>query len=65
MVTTERLHPIGASAEVELCEGMAKVNRDTNQEASGERSVHIIIKPQLDVGTDGDQELSQCLPPIM
>ncbi|XP_035646181.1 dual specificity tyrosine-phosphorylation-regulated kinase 4-like [Oncorhynchus keta] len=54
MVTTERLHPIGASAEVELCEGVAKVNRDTNQEASGERSVHIIIKPKLDVGTDRD-----------
>ncbi|XP_045061106.1 dual specificity tyrosine-phosphorylation-regulated kinase 4 isoform X3 [Coregonus clupeaformis] len=65
MVTTERLHPIGASAEVELCEGVAKVNRDNNQEASEERPVDIIIKPQLDVGTDGDQELSQCLPPIM
>ena len=54
MVSTERLHPIGASAEVELCEGVAKVNRATNQEASGERSVHIIIKPQLNVGTDRD-----------
>lgn len=66
MVTAERLRPIGASAEEQLCEGVAKVNRDTNHEASEERPVHIIIKPQLDVGTDGEcQESSQCLPPIM
>lgn len=64
MVTVERLRPIGASAEEELCEGVAKVTRDTKQEAGGERSVHIIIKPQLDVGTDGESP-SQCLPPIM
>ncbi|XP_055795690.1 dual specificity tyrosine-phosphorylation-regulated kinase 4 isoform X2 [Salvelinus fontinalis] len=66
MVTAERLRPIGASAEEQLCEGVAKVNRDTNHGASEERPVHIVIKPQLDVGTGGEcQESSQCLPPIM
>ncbi|XP_010881813.3 dual specificity tyrosine-phosphorylation-regulated kinase 4 isoform X1 [Esox lucius] len=64
-VTAERLRPIGASAEGKSCEGVAKVNRDTNQEAVGGRPVHIVIRPPLDVGSDGAQEASQRLPAVM
>uniref|UniRef100_A0A8D0ASU7 dual-specificity kinase n=1 Tax=Sander lucioperca TaxID=283035 RepID=A0A8D0ASU7_SANLU len=63
MAPTERLRPIGASAEEEVCE-----NEDTKQqEGGGERPVHIIIKPQEEVGTErkDSQGPSQCLPPIM
>lgn len=43
MAPAERLRPIGASAEEEVCE-----SHGTQQEAGGERPVHIIIKPQED-----------------
>ncbi|MEQ2167884.1 hypothetical protein GOODEAATRI_008599 [Goodea atripinnis] len=50
MASGERLRPIGASAEEEVCE-----SEDTNtkqQEDSGERPVHIIIKPQEEMSTE-------------
>ncbi|KAK5609527.1 Dual specificity tyrosine-phosphorylation-regulated kinase [Crenichthys baileyi] len=50
MESGERLRPIGASAEEEVCE-----SEDTNtkqQEDSGERPVHIIIKPQEEMSTE-------------
>ncbi|KAJ8381776.1 hypothetical protein SKAU_G00025540 [Synaphobranchus kaupii] len=65
MTTAERLRPIGASAEEETCEGGA---RDVKEklDAGGERPVHIVIKPQLEPGTDmACQEQAQCLPPII
>lgn len=68
MAPAERLRPIGASAEEEMCEGEGKVSVDTKQqEGGGERPVHIIIKPQQEVGTErkDSQEPSQCLPPII
>lgn len=43
MAPAERLRPIGASAEEEVCEGDGK-----RQEGGGERPVHIVIKPQED-----------------
>ncbi|XP_034444293.1 dual specificity tyrosine-phosphorylation-regulated kinase 4 isoform X1 [Hippoglossus hippoglossus] len=63
----ERLRPIGASAEEEVCEGDGKLSTDTKQQGGGERPVHIFIKPQEEVGTErkDSQEPSQCLPPIM
>ncbi|XP_051807855.1 dual specificity tyrosine-phosphorylation-regulated kinase 4 isoform X5 [Acanthochromis polyacanthus] len=62
MAPAERLRPIGASAEEEVCEGEGK-----QQEINGERPVHIIIQPKEDVDTERNdsQEPSQCLPPIM
>ncbi|XP_053742478.1 dual specificity tyrosine-phosphorylation-regulated kinase 4 [Synchiropus splendidus] len=57
MGPAERLRPIGASAEDEVCEGKLSAPQ---QDPSSERSVHIIIKPQEDVGTE-----SSCLPSIM
>lgn len=70
MLPAERLRPIGASAEEEVCEGEGedKTSADAKlQDAGSERPVHIIIKPQDEVGTERNdsQELSQCLPPIM
>nr|XP_046250828.1 dual specificity tyrosine-phosphorylation-regulated kinase 4 isoform X2 [Scatophagus argus] len=68
MASTERLRPIGASAEEELRENEGKFSTDTKQqEGGGERPVHIIIKPQEEVGTErkDSQEPSQCLPPII
>lgn len=64
----ERLRPIGASAEEEVCESDGKISTDTKQqEGGGERPVHIIIKPQEEVGTErkDSQEPSQYLPPII
>uniref|UniRef100_A0A8D3AJL3 dual-specificity kinase n=1 Tax=Scophthalmus maximus TaxID=52904 RepID=A0A8D3AJL3_SCOMX len=63
----ERLRPIGASAEEEVCEGDGKLSTETIQQGGGVRPVHIIIKPQEEVGTErkDSQEPSQCLPPIM
>lgn len=59
----ERLRPIGASAEEEMCEGEGKFSTDTKQhEDGGERAVHIIIKPQEE---ERNQEPSQCFPPII
>lgn len=65
MATGERLRPIGASAEEETHErGAGDVGE--KPDAGGERPVHIIIKPQLEPGTDlPSQEQAQCLPPIM
>lgn len=68
MTPAERLRPIGASAEEEVCENEGKLSTDTKQqEGGGERPVHIIIKPQEEVGTvrKDSQDPSQCLPPIM
>ncbi|XP_064198967.1 dual specificity tyrosine-phosphorylation-regulated kinase 4 isoform X1 [Anguilla rostrata] len=65
ITAAERLRPIGASAEEETREGGA---RDVSEkpDAGGERPVHIIIKPQLETGTDAaGQEQAQCLAPIM
>lgn len=64
----ERLRPIGASADEEVCESEGKISTDTQQqEGGGERPVHIIIKPQEEVDTErkDSQEPSQCLPPII
>lgn len=63
MASAERLRPIGASAEEEVCESEGKLSTDTPQEeGSGERPVHIIIKPQQEVGTEREdsQERAQC-----
>ncbi|KAL0968527.1 hypothetical protein UPYG_G00268040 [Umbra pygmaea] len=65
VAAAERLRPIGASAEESLSEGVANINRDPYREAGGERPVHIVIKPQLDVATDGDPEDPKSLPPII
>lgn len=50
MAPAERLRPIGASAEEEVCENHGKLSSDTKQQegGGGERPVHIIIKPQED-----------------
>ncbi|XP_075998162.1 dual specificity tyrosine-phosphorylation-regulated kinase 4 [Genypterus blacodes] len=55
MSSVERLRPIGASAEEDVCEGDAQLPTDTMGEASGERPVHIIIKPQEEVGTEREE----------
>lgn len=68
MAPAERLRPIGASAEEEVCENGGKRSMDTKQQGeSGERPVHIIIKPQEEECADrkDSQEPTQCLPPIM
>lgn len=69
MAPAERLRPIGASAEEEVCENGGKLSTENKQQegGGGERPVHIIIKPQEEVGTErkDSQEPSQCLPPIM
>ncbi|XP_066580563.1 dual specificity tyrosine-phosphorylation-regulated kinase 4 [Amia ocellicauda] len=65
MSTVERLRPIGASAEEEMHEDTAQ---DTaGRRETGERPVHIIIKPQpADHHTDTDsQDQTQTLPPIV
>lgn len=51
--SAERLRPIGASAEEEVCENDGKLSSDAKQQeggggGGGERPVHIIIKPQED-----------------
>lgn len=49
MAPAERLRPIGASAEEEVCENDGKLSSDAKQQGGGgggERPVHIIIKPQ-------------------
>lgn len=48
MAPAERLRPIGASAEEEVCENDGKLSSDGKQQGGGggERPVHIIIKPQ-------------------
>lgn len=50
MAPAERLRPIGASAEEEVCENDGKFSSDAKQQGGGggERPVHIIIKPQED-----------------
>lgn len=68
MAPAERLRPIGASAEEEVCESEGKRSTDAKQQDSGlERPVHIIIKTQEDVVKERNdsQELSRSLPPIM
>uniref|UniRef100_A0A1A8QN79 dual-specificity kinase n=1 Tax=Nothobranchius rachovii TaxID=451742 RepID=A0A1A8QN79_9TELE len=50
MDSEERLRPIGASAEEQVCEGGG---RSTQQQ--GERPIHIIIKPQEQVDPKGKQ----------
>lgn len=65
MGPTERLRPIGASAQEEVCENYGKLSAEPKyQERGGERPVHIIIKPQKDVETKESQERSQCMPPV-
>ena len=64
MAPSERLRPIGASAEEEVCEGRNRVSTDTKpQEAGGERSVHIVIKSQQSVGSDRSSGQSEQLSP--
>lgn len=70
MAPAERLRPIGASAEEEVCESGGKRSSEDEQKevgGGGERAVHIIIKPQEDSGSDREhsQEPAQCLPPVM
>ncbi|KAM9377664.1 dual specificity tyrosine-phosphorylation-regulated kinase 4 [Pholidichthys leucotaenia] len=68
MAPAERLRPIGASAEEEICESEGKFSTDSQeQEGSRERPIHIIIKPQEEVDAErkDSQEPSQCLPPIV
>lgn len=68
MAPAERLRPIGASAEEEVCENDGKLSSDTKQqEGSGERPVHIVIKPQEDISIERNENQggSQSLPPIM
>ncbi|XP_061533139.1 dual specificity tyrosine-phosphorylation-regulated kinase 4 isoform X1 [Phycodurus eques] len=57
----ERLQPIGASAEDEVCD-----TEDSKFEGL-ERPVHIFIKPQEEKGTEVQESLvlSRCLPHIM
>lgn len=50
MASVERLRPIGASAEEEVCEG--EVINTQQQEGREERPIHIIIKPQKEMGTE-------------
>lgn len=68
MAPAERLRPIGASAEEEVCEREGKLSTDTKQqECSGERPIHIIIKPQEEGDTERKdiQEPSQDLSPAV
>lgn len=69
MDPTERLRPIGASAEEEVCENEGELSKDTKQqEGGGERPVHIIIKPQEEDATErkkNRQECTECLPPVI
>lgn len=69
MDPTERLRPIGASAEEEVCENEGKLSKDTKQqEGGGERPVHIIIKSQEEDDTErkkNSQECTKCLPPVI
>lgn len=47
MAPAERLRPIGASAEEEVCENDGERSSDGKQQGGGgERPVHIVIKPQ-------------------
>lgn len=65
MVPTERLRPIGASAEEEVCEKDGKLSADTKyQERGGERPVQIVIEPQEGVKRQESQERTQCMPLI-
>ncbi|CAL8360561.1 unnamed protein product [Lota lota] len=61
--SSERLRPLGASAE-EVGEGGARVSTETKeQEGGGERPVHITIHSQQEVG--GARDAYRSLPPIM
>lgn len=65
MAPTERLRPIGASAEEEVCEKDGKLSADPKyQERGGERPVQIIIEPQEDVKRQESQERTQRMPLI-
>lgn len=65
MVPTERLRPIGASAEEEVCEKDGKHSADPKyQERGGERPVQIVIEPQESVKRQESQERTQCMPLI-
>uniref|UniRef100_A0A1A8DUA9 dual-specificity kinase n=1 Tax=Nothobranchius kadleci TaxID=1051664 RepID=A0A1A8DUA9_NOTKA len=50
MDSEDRLRPIGASAEEQVCEGGGR-----NTQQQGERPIHIIIKPQEQVDPKGKQ----------
>lgn len=67
MTPAERLRPIGASAEEEACESEGRLSTNTKQqECSGERPVHIIIKPQETGDAERkDTQSSQCFSPIV
>ncbi|XP_054633425.1 dual specificity tyrosine-phosphorylation-regulated kinase 4 isoform X1 [Dunckerocampus dactyliophorus] len=60
---SERLRPIGASAEEKVCESE---NRKP-QDSGSERPVHIIIQPREEDSTESQdsQESSPWLPPVM
>lgn len=57
MASAERLRPIGASAEDEACESVGKFSTDSEEQgSSGERSVHIVIKPDEDTDREDSEE---------
>lgn len=60
MVPTERLRPIGASAEEEVCEKGGKRSAEPKyQERGGERPVQIVIEPQERVKRQDSPERTQ------
>uniref|UniRef100_A0A3P9M5Z0 dual-specificity kinase n=1 Tax=Oryzias latipes TaxID=8090 RepID=A0A3P9M5Z0_ORYLA len=57
MASVERLRPIGASAEDEVCESASKFSTDSEEPgSSGERSVHIVIKQEDDTDREDSEE---------
>ncbi|XP_011474789.1 dual specificity tyrosine-phosphorylation-regulated kinase 4 isoform X1 [Oryzias latipes] len=57
MASVERLRPIGASAEDEVCESASKFSTDSEEPGgSGERSVHIVIKQEDDTDREDSEE---------
>uniref|UniRef100_A0A8C7YJA1 dual-specificity kinase n=1 Tax=Oryzias sinensis TaxID=183150 RepID=A0A8C7YJA1_9TELE len=57
MASVERLRPIGASAEDDVCESGSKFSTDSEEPgSSGERSVHIVIKQEDDTDREDSEE---------
>ncbi|RVE72296.1 hypothetical protein OJAV_G00060380 [Oryzias javanicus] len=55
--SAERLRPIGASAEDEACQSAGEFSTDSgDRRSSGERSVHIVIKPDGDTDREDSEE---------
>nr|XP_023693537.1 dual specificity tyrosine-phosphorylation-regulated kinase 4 [Paramormyrops kingsleyae] len=67
-VATERLRPVGASAEEKTCDLGPGESGETSDKTltGGERPIHIIIKPQKESAAEpGSQEQLQHLPQIL